>query len=582
MMLTQLKLVWSNLRHYPGMIKVSAGIVGMVLLTSHLGWLQVLEFNALDLLIRLRPEAAVDERIVILKIEEADISALGQWPLSDEKLARLLTQVQAQGPRIVGLDLYRDLPVPPGQDQLTARLQAMPNLIGVEKAVGQHVAAPPQLAAQGQVALADLVLDPDNKVRRGLVSIQSASGELSLSLGASLALSYLAQEGITPQMSDRHPDQVRIGKARLQSLQPNSGLYRNVDTGGYQILLQYRGADNFQSFPLRDVWEGRLPPHALRDKIVFIGATAPSLNDLFLTPYNTGFSQQSESMPGVYIHATLARQLLDGAMLGLPLIRDWPDGGEGLWIGIWAIAGSGLSWFILQSSSLHRGLHPAWVVLGSSVGLGILLSAAGYGLFLAGWWVPIATPLLALGLSAIAMVAYHNQILEGLATLDGLTQVANRRQFDRVLEATLAQPRPTALILCDVDYFKPFNDTYGHQAGDDCLVRVASAVRQAVRRTDLVARYGGEEFAVILPNTEPELAQAIAERVRERVSQLQIEHSGSKTAPHVTLSCGVSSASAQAVREPERLIEWADKALYLAKHQGRNSVVLKRAEGTSA
>jgi diguanylate cyclase (GGDEF)-like protein len=172
-----------------------------------------------------------------------------------------------------------------------------------------------------------------------------------------------------------------------------------------------------------------------------------------------------------------------------------------------------------------------------------------------------------------------NQELQYLAGSDGLTQIANRRRFDTCLDQEwrrmAREQAPLSLILCDVDFFKSYNDTYGHQAGDDCLRQVARAITGSVRRpADLVARYGGEEFAVILPNTNAEGAIHIAEKVRSEVKALKIANANSQINNCLTLSLGVASTLPCYESSPVILISEADKALYQAKAQGRDRVVL--------
>lgn len=172
--------------------------------------------------------------------------------------------------------------------------------------------------------------------------------------------------------------------------------------------------------------------------------------------------------------------------------------------------------------------------------------------------------------------------LTALAMTDGLTGLANRRAFDDVLERewkrTLREGSQMSLLLLDVDHFKQFNDHYGHQVGDDCLRSVADAVKGVVRReTDTAARYGGEEIAVILPFTDSSGAIAIAEKVRQAIEDLRIDHSGNTDADLiVTASIGVSTAIARqggTIKMPEGLLMSADHALYRAKHEGRNRIV---------
>ena len=175
-----------------------------------------------------------------------------------------------------------------------------------------------------------------------------------------------------------------------------------------------------------------------------------------------------------------------------------------------------------------------------------------------------------------------NEELQRLATSDGLTQLANRRRFDEYLEFEWRQlarkQEPLSLILCDVDFFKSYNDTYGHQAGDDCLRLVAAAIRDAGQRTaDLVARYGGEEFALVLPHTDVTGAACVAKVVRSKLNNLQIPHNGSQVSQYVTVSMGVASTIPQYDRTPAMLIATADKALYQAKAKGRDRMWVAQA-----
>lgn len=168
-----------------------------------------------------------------------------------------------------------------------------------------------------------------------------------------------------------------------------------------------------------------------------------------------------------------------------------------------------------------------------------------------------------------------NRELRYLANLDGLTQVANRRCFDAALqqqwvELSVAQ-EPLSLLLVDVDHFKPYNDVYGHLAGDDCLRQVAQALQQSVKRpTDLVARYGGEEFVILLPRTPGVGAERVATIILREILNLEIPHSQSAVGDRVTVSIGISSIVPQPDISTETLIATADKALYHVKQTGRN------------
>ena len=168
--------------------------------------------------------------------------------------------------------------------------------------------------------------------------------------------------------------------------------------------------------------------------------------------------------------------------------------------------------------------------------------------------------------------------LEKISLTDALTGLANRRHFDLYLEQewsrALRQKQPISMVMLDIDYFKAFNDAYGHPLGDQCLTQVAQALEEVVQRpTDLAARYGGEEFALVLPNTQN--AAAVAEACRVAIQALGIAHEFSDVAPVITISAGVCSLIPTRYMSPAVLIQQADDALYEAKETGRNRVIDK-------
>ena len=169
----------------------------------------------------------------------------------------------------------------------------------------------------------------------------------------------------------------------------------------------------------------------------------------------------------------------------------------------------------------------------------------------------------------------YNEELQRLTCLDGLTGIANRRRFNEFFcKECLRSARektPLSLLLIDIDFFKLYNDNFGHVRGDDCVSTVAEALQKAVQRpADLVARYGGEEFAVVLPNTEIEGAVKLAQSLHNAIAKLNIPHPYSGVSEYLTVSIGVACKVINETNSPEELIELADRALYEAKNSGRN------------
>ncbi len=181
-----------------------------------------------------------------------------------------------------------------------------------------------------------------------------------------------------------------------------------------------------------------------------------------------------------------------------------------------------------------------------------------------------------------AALQQANLELRRIANTDSLTQIANRRCFNETLEQEWQrlkrEQQPLSLILCDIDYFKQYNDRYGHPAGDACLQQVAQAISRCINRpADKITRYGGEEFAIILPNTDQEGAITIVETIQKTLECLQIPHATSAIAEHITLSLGIACLIPTLISSPQDLIADADAALYQAKQQGRDAwaVLLK-------
>lgn len=367
----------------------------LILLLRFSGLLQGLELNLLDLFFRLRPLEAPDSRIAIVTIDETDLTQVGQWPIPDSILAQAIKKIKAQNPQAIGLDIYRDLPVEPGHTDLVKIFQSTPNLFGIEKVINNQVKPSAVLSQRKQVGFADQVIDWDGKVRRALLSVILSEDEVRYSLGARLALHYLRPEEIVLENLGMD-GKVRLGKAVFQRFTGNDGGYVRTDCGGYQILLNFRGnQSHFLTFSLRAVLNNQIPPNVLHDRLVFIGTTAESVNDLFYTPYSDGRGM----MPGVVLHANITSQILSSALEERSLISVWSDPIEYLWIGAIALVGAGITW--LWSSPTVETISLLMVTGG--------LLGGCYLAFLLGWWLPIVPSLLALWGATVALSLVKNR-----------------------------------------------------------------------------------------------------------------------------------------------------------------------------
>ncbi|MGK7904041.1 MAG: CHASE2 domain-containing protein [Hormoscilla sp.] len=400
-----IELIW---RRYLTIVATAPAVAVLVIALGSAGVFKLLEWASFDYFFRLRPPEPVEDRIVIVEITESDITSLGQWPMSDAVLAQMLQKIKAQQPRAIGLDIYRDIPVEPGYDLVVKVMRSTPNLIGVEKIVGQTVAPPPTLQELGQVAIADLVPDADGKIRRTLMSVKDASGNWRLGLGVQLALMYLEAQGITLEMLDPNKQHLKLGKAVFRPLTGKEGNYRKTDIGGYQIMMNYYGrAESFQMLSMMSVLQDRIEPDMFRDRIVLIGVTAKSLNDYVFTPYSSMESKNQGRMAGVVMHANVSSKILSAAIEGRPLLRVWNHQVEGLWILVWSLIGATGSRILLEVRTSHKKIVGLGRIVLLIVIAGLLLSCSCYIAFLWGWLIPVVSPLVAMTLSALVITNCH-------------------------------------------------------------------------------------------------------------------------------------------------------------------------------
>ena len=362
----------------------------------HNGNLEFLELPAYDWFVRLLPASSTqDDRITLVLVSEKDILSIGRWPLTDEVLAQTLTTLLKGKPIAIGLDIFRDIPVPPGTEILNTVLSQNPNIIVTMKFGDGGVRPPPVLEGTEQVSFNDVLVDPGGVVRRGLLFLDDGDS-VAHSFALRLALLYLKTQGIVPQPDERNPQHLRLGNVSFRPFEENDGGYVKADARGYQFLLDYQGpATHFRSCSIADLLSGKVHPGTFSDKIVLIGVTAQSVKDFFFTPYSRGFSEEQQ-VPGVILHGLMISQFLRAGMEGVQPLATLTEKQEMLWILLCCLLGG----------ILGLRAHSAWRFSLLSFAGVLLIGLSAYSAFLYRWWIPFAPPALAFVLSAALVTAY--------------------------------------------------------------------------------------------------------------------------------------------------------------------------------
>jgi adenylate cyclase len=360
------------------------------------GTLEFLELTAYDWLIRLQPGVSgSDPRITIVGVTENDIRSQGRWPLTDFTLAQALSILTQHKPRAIGLDIFRDITVPPGSEKLDSILTANKNIIVVTKFGERGVPPPVVLSDTDQVAFNDILVDPGGIVRRALLFLDDGKNIL-YSFALRLALIYLQEEGVIPQPDPANPQHIRLGHTTIRPLEPNDGGYVGSDARGYQFLLDFKGAKgNFPSYSLKNLLSGEIDSRTIRDKIVLIGVTAQSVKDLFYTPNSRGL-RASQQVSGVVLHAHMVSQLLRFALDGTSAMATTTERQEVCWILLWSIIGGAMGLWV----------RSPWRFAMMGSGELLILLLAAYFAFLSRLWVPLVPPAMSWLISAAVVTAY--------------------------------------------------------------------------------------------------------------------------------------------------------------------------------
>lgn len=538
---------------------------------------------------------AHNDNIVIVAIDDASYEYIldnyGEWPLTRDVYAKLVDCLEAQHPQSVAFDLmfvksmkslpqadlalvnsfkkYDNLYTAMNFDNQPEDLRIPPTLpkklaVNLKNNGGKvdftaqtytncRSILPAILDATSNVGMINVSRAEDGILRRMPVFL-SYQGKFYPQLGLKVGLNYLKN-------SDNTVDNNFVIDGNYLKL-GNRKIY--LDDNGNAILNWYGSAGTYEYIPLYKlikIAKGEIKnEYDFNNKIVYFGTTASSLFDIKTVPI-------SRIYPGVEVQATYVNNIIDNNFI------------KKMSKPVTVVAGVILA---LLTGLIIMNISSAFVSSLTSLSLYVLYVLGAYwSMKYFNLWVDIVYPML-LALTAFISAYIVKYFITSrdfehqykLATTDGLTELYNHRYFQEQMKLNVENSKrygnEFSMIILDIDFFKKFNDTYGHQSGDAVLRQVAQTLKRSVRATDIACRYGGEEMSIILPNTGKNVAHSTAEKICERVSSNKFKLQGDKEVS-VTISLGVSTYP-QDGQTPSELIEAADKRLYNAKNNGRNQV----------
>lgn len=531
--------------------------------------------------------------IVVLAIDDASLELLwdkyGEWPLPRDVYADVINHIEKQNPQMVIFDLMFIKSMRDAQNSDKVFLEAMnkydniytamtfddqptdmrapiklpkrlkynlenKSKINISKKYGFkncRALIPELMNGNVHIGLANVVRNSDGIIREA-APLMEYKGEYYPHLIFDAAVNYLTDKQNKDITIDRKGN-MKIANTTLP-----------ITYDGDVILNWYGPSGTHTILPLykvvREISNNK-KDFDFKDKIVIVGTTAMSLHDTKSVPI------QENVYPGVEVHATFFNNMLDNNFIKLTT----PATDALIVAAVVCLIGLIV---MLSSSTIFAVLSTVLFSIG-------YLFISYYVMEIFNLWIPIVLPVIfiviAFSLSYLAKYLIKSKDFEHqykLATIDGLTELYNHRYFQETLknqvEIAKRYNQTFSLIIIDIDFFKKFNDTYGHQAGDAVLKQVAQTLKKNSRTTDVVCRYGGEEMSIILPNTSLEEALLSANRFNKAVEEKDF-YINSNTTSKVTISVGVATFP-QDAETAQELIEKADKGLYYAKEHGRNQV----------
>lgn len=508
-----------SLKESPVFITLLIGhvVFAGVLWLRGVGLLEKSELSAYDIFLWTQAiQVPIDPRITMILANDED-QRQWKWPLEDTHLAKLFEIVLANKPTAIGLDLYRDLPVPSenteGYKRLVRLFETHPNIIGIKKFDNQGVSVdpPPALAKKGQIGFNDMPADYGGVIRRGLLYMADENNDVLEFFGLKLALLYLKPKGIKLSLVPEDQTAIRLGKSVIVPIQPDFGGYANQDIGGLQYMLDLKGAPNgFKTLSLTQVLRGQFSADDFKDKVIIIGVNAEATPDFVYTPFALQVRGE-QRVPGAIMHAYNISQLIRLGLGETRLLTSWNELQEKSWIWLWAVLGPLVC---LWARSLWR------FSLSMFAGL-LLLTSTGFLLFSYNQWIIVAAPACGWITSFLLTLAYlsnqekqHRAVLMQLFSKHVSKEVAEAiwREREQYLSAgRLRSQRLTATVLfTDLQGFTTISENMPPQELMDWLNEYMETMVNIVEKehNGQVNKFIGDAimavFGIPIPSTTPE------------------------------------------------------------------------------
>jgi len=383
----------TTLRNRSADWQIGVAVIVLVAIARFFGIFEAVEWNIFDNFLRMRPQEDGDAQIVLVGIDAADLKAIGSYPVPDRILAELIEQIYQYDPAVVGLNIFRDIPVGEGREELVQLFQQNSNLIITEKLIPPSI-LPPEDVPEKQVGFNDYFIDADGLVRRAFLglSLTGRPGDFRYSFSLLLAQHYLEQQhGIMLENGIKNPQRMRFGTVEIPHI-PTYKIrgYDPSESGGLQVFLNYRNnASPFALISFSDLFNNSIEPNQLKDKVVIIGNNDPGAPQLINTPVRSGIIPQGRgtrinSIFGLEYQAHAVSQIINAVREQRPFITTWGSGWDYLWLSFWGIVGILLGYLTGSSWKNFTGVI---------ITMMLLVAIAFISLAYFGWWIPIVPSL---------------------------------------------------------------------------------------------------------------------------------------------------------------------------------------------